>query len=373
MKVVLRYFLLLVLPITLTVLWLAGVFHPKISAREVETERKVVKGLEVGEVQVMDRVRLSFAGALVPSARAEISTKVMGFVSQLRVKEGDFVRKGELLLRVDQRETQAQVESARQGVVQAQKNYASALANFEAARETYERYRKLLEQKAVTQHEFDLIEARFRAAKAQLESAEAAIESAKQNLKATSSVLSYTEIRAPFEGYVVVKEVDVGDIARPGFPLLVIERPPYRAEVSLPERFIGKVRLGDKLEVYVPSLKRSFSGKVVEVEPSVEPSSRTFRVKVGLEGEGLKGGMFVEVFLEEPTGRTILVPESGVYRRWDFTGVWVVRPDNTLELRMVRLGRRIGEMVEVLSGLSEGERIVIRGLERACEGCKVGG
>ncbi|EDP75694.1 efflux RND transporter periplasmic adaptor subunit [Hydrogenivirga sp. 128-5-R1-1] len=368
-----KYFFFLFLPVLFIVLWLAGVFHPRLSAKEVEAESKVVEGIRAEEVRVMDRSFVSFAGTVVPSDRAEISTRTMGYVGYVGVKEGDHVRKGQLLLRIDPRDTKAQVEAARQRVVQAEKNYNAALAQYEATRKTYERFKKLLESKAVTPHEFDMVEAKYRAAKAQLEAARSGIELARQNLKAVSSNLSYTEVRAPFEGYVVSKLVDVGDIAKPGYPLLVLEKPPYKVEVSLPERFYGKVKEGDVLRVYIESLKRKTTAKVVELEPSVNPANRTFKVKAVLSDRSIKSGFFARVYVEEPIRKSILVPVKAVYKRWDFTGVWVVKPDNTLELRFVRLGKVVGDMVEVLSGLNEGERVVVEGLEKACDGCRVGG
>ncbi|NPA41637.1 MAG: efflux RND transporter periplasmic adaptor subunit [Aquificae bacterium] len=368
-----KYFFFLFLPVALIVLWLAGVFHPRISAKEVEPERKVVKGIKVAPVEVIQKSYISFAGTVVPSDRAEVSTRLMGYISHLPVKEGDYVKKGQLLVRIDPRDTKAQVEAARQQVVQAQKQYKAALANYEAVKKTYERFKKLLSANAITQHEFDMVEAKFKAAQAQLEAAKSGIEMAKQNLKAVSSNLSYTEVRAPFSGYVVSKLADVGDIAKPGYPLLVLEKPPYKVEVSLPERLYGKVKRGDTLRVYVETLKRWTTAKVVEVEPSVNPMSRTFKVKALLEDKSIKGGFFVKVYVEEPIRKTVLIPEEAVYKRWDFTGVWVVKPDNTLELRFVRLGRKVNGKVEVLSGLEGTERIVVEGLEKACDGCKVGG
>ncbi len=368
-----KYFFFLFLPVLFIVLWLAGVFHPRLSAKEIEVERKVVSGLKIERVKLLEKSYVSFAGTVVPSDRAEVSTRTMGYVSYVAVKEGDHVRKGQLLLRVDPRDTKAQIEAARQRVIQAEKNYASALAQYEAVKKTYERYKKLLSAKAVTQHEFDMVLARFKSAKAQLEAAKSGIELAKQNLKAVSSNLSYTVVRSPFSGYVVSKLVDVGDIARPGYPLLVLEKPPYRVEVSLPERFYGRVKVGDTLRVYVESLNRKTTARVVELEPSVNPMSRTFKVKAVLSDKSIRGGFFARVYVEEPIKRTVLVPEKAVYKRWDFTGVWVVKPDNTLELRFVRLGRRINGMVEVLSGLNGDERVVVEGLERACDGCRVGG
>ncbi len=373
MRGVLKYVFFLILPVAVVILWLSGAFHPRMSAKEVEISRKTVEGIKVEKVESLKKTVVTFSGTVVPSERAEVSTRSMGYVSFVGVKEGDFVKEGKLLMRIDPRDTKAQIEAARQRVIQAQKNYEATLAGYEATKKTYERFKKLLETKVVTQHEFDMVEAEFKAAKAQLEAAKAGIEMARQNLKAVSSNLSYTEIRAPFSGYVVNKLVDVGDIASPGYPLLIMEKPPYRVEVNLPESMFGRVKEGDALEVYIPSLGKRTEARVVEVEPSVNPQSRTFRVKAVLRDRSIRGGFFAEVLIEEPTEKTLLIPLKAVYRRWDFTGVWVVKPDNTLELRFVRLGRRIGEKVEVLSGLEEGERIVVEGIERACEGCRVGG
>ncbi len=368
-----KYFVFLFVPVVLIIMWLAGVFHPRLSAKEIEVEAKTVSDLEIEKVEILDKTFVSFAGTIIPSDKAEISTRTMGYVSYVGVKEGDFVRKGQLLLRIDPRDTKAQIEVARQQVIQAKKRYASALAHFEAVKKTYERYKALLEEKAITQHEFDMVEAQYKDAKAQLEMAKSGIEMAEQNLKAVSTNLSYTEVRAPFSGYVVSKMVDVGDIAKPGYPLLIMEKPPYKVEVSLPESLYGKVKKGDRFTVAVEALGKKTTARVVELEPSVNPISRTFKVKAVLEDRSIRGGFFAKVYIAESIRKTILIPEKAVYKRWDFTGVWVVKPDNTLELRFVRLGRRINGKVEVLSGLKEGERIVVEGLERACEGCRVGG
>ncbi len=373
MRSFLKYFFFLILPVAVVILWLAGFFHPKLSAREVQTETKIIKNLKVGRVLTINKVSLSFVGTVVASEKAEISTRTMGYVSYISVKEGDYVRKGELLLKIDPRDTKAQVESARQKLLQAKESYKVALTNYKTVEKTYKRYLKLLQEKAVTQHEFDMVEAKYRIAKSQLEMAKSAVKVAEENLKAVSTNLSYAEVRAPFSGYVVSKKVDVGDMARPGSPLIVMEKPPFKVEVNLPARMLRRMRLGDEFYVLIETLGRKFRARVVEIEPAVDPTSRTFRVKAILEGKGLRSGYYAKVFVEESAERTLLIPKRAVYKRWDFTGVWVVKPDNTLELRFVRLGKSFGDLVEVLSGLSEGERIVVDGLERACDGCRVGG
>ena len=368
-----KYFLFLFLPVLFIVLWLAGVFHPRIEAKEIEIEGKVVKGLKVGSVEVVNSSPVSFSGTVVPSDRAEVSTRNMGYVSYIGVKEGDFVKKGDLLLRIDPRDTKARIESAKEQVIQAEKRYNMALANYEAVRKTYERYRELLEAKAVTEHEFDMIEAKFKSAKAQLEASRSGVEMAKQNLKVATTNLSYTEVRAPFSGYVVSKLVDIGDIAKPGYPLIIMEKRPFKVEVSLPERLYNRVSVGDELKVYVESLNKWTTARVVEIEPSVNPVNRTFKLKAVIRDKDVKSGFFVKVYLQERIGKTVFIPQKALYKRWDFTGVWVVKENNTLELRFVRTGRKVGDKVEILAGLEGNERIVIEGVERACERCRLGG
>jgi Membrane-fusion protein len=111
---------------------------------------------------------------------------------------------------------------------------------------------------------------------------------------------------------------------------------------------------------------------VVESGISVDPTTRTFRVKLSVPSNGLFSGKLARVLVPEDQS-TLVVPQSAIVRRFDFTGVWVVREDNTFELRFVRLGDTFGDKVQVLSGLKEGERVVIQGIEKVCEGCKVGG
>lgn len=373
MRSAIKYIVFLILPVTTVIVWLSGALHPRLSAKEVQREEKVVSGLKIAPVEMVNKSKLSFTGTIVADERAEISTRTMGYVSYIGVKEGDYVKKGQLLIRIDPRDTKARIEAARQRLLQAKQNYNMALANYEAVRKTYERYKKLLQAQAVTQHEFDMVEAKFKAAEAQLKAAESGVKMAQENLKALSTNLSYTEVKAPFSGYVVAKMVDLGDTASPGQPLLILERPPYKVEVNLPERLYSKVKKGDELKVYIESLRKSVKAKVVEKEPAVNPVSRTFRIKALIKDRDVRSGFFAKVFVEETTKKTVLVPLSAIYKRWDFTGVWVVKPDNTLELRFVRLGRRIGDKVEILSGLEGAEKVVVEGLERACEGCRVGG
>ncbi|MGC8852154.1 MAG: efflux RND transporter periplasmic adaptor subunit [Hydrogenobacter sp.] len=358
--------------IGLVVLWLAGVFTHKEKSGQVEREQKLITGLKIGKAEKVQEVLVGYVGNVVADNIAEISTRVAGRITNVNVKEGQMVKRGQVLLTIDASDILAQANAVGEQVKQAEYAYRSALANYEAVKKTYERYQALLKENAITQQEFDQIKAQYDSAKAQLEQAKAGISAVQFQKKAVLSALEYTTIRAPFDGYVSQKRVDVGDLATPGTPLLIIEKPPYKLEVNLPEKYLSRLHVGDTYDVYIEALNKTIQGKVSEVSPSVDPVTRTFRVKLTLSDSNLKSGMYAKLLMPEALS-AVLVPESAILRRFDFTGVWVVKPDKTLELRFVKLGEKRGNMVEVLSGLSGGEDIVIEGVERACDGCKVGG
>ncbi len=376
MKTFAKYFFFLFLPIFVIILWLSGFFHSKIKAEEVEREKKVVTGLVIKPVKVVKEIPVPYTAIVVPEDQAEISTRVMGYVVKEFVKEGDKVKKGQTLFVIDPRDVKAQTEIMKQRIEQARKNYLAAKAHYEAVKKTYERFKKLLKEGAVTQHEYDQVEAQYKAAKAQLEAAKAEIRVATEAYRAATSQLSYVEVKAPFEGYIVQKFVDKGDIAAPGRPLAILEKGPYKVESFLPEKYFHKIKEGDTVEVYIELLNRTFPAKIVEKEAAVNPQTRTFKVKALIQNNGakLRGGLFAKLYvIEKIPEKTVLIPESAIYKRWDFTGVWVVKPDGTLELRLVRLGREFNGYYEVLAGLSPGEKIVVEGIEKACDGCKIGG
>jgi len=369
MKGYLKYILFLVV-ILLSILWLGGFLRERIPTKEVVQEVRLIEGLEIGQVERLEQIDYAYTGTVVADKRAEVSSRLMGRVVSVSVKEGDCVGAGRLLVSLDARDIQSQVQAFEKQKEQAEFAYKSAMAHYEAIKKTYERYLNLLKESAITQQEFDQIKAQFESAKAQLEQARAGVEAVELQKNALAHNLSYANISAPFAGCVVSKMVDVGDLAVPGQPLIILESGPYKVEVFLPERYIKKVKVGDSFKVAVDG--RVLEGKVVEVSGAIDPATRTFKVKLSIPSDGIRSGMLASVFIPEK-GPVLLVPKSAIVKHFDFTGLWVVKEDNTLELRFVKLGEEINDKVQVLSGVEEGERIVINGVEKACQGCKVGG
>jgi len=314
-----------------------------------------------------------FTGRVVPEDSAGVSAKLPGYIKRVLVDEGDYVKKGQLVVVIDPVNMKEEINSAENALNRAREMYEAAVSEYDLASKRYERYKRLLSDGAVSRDEFDEIEAMFKAARSKLGAARASVEIAKARLRSLKSELSYFEIRAPFEGRVASVDVDPGDLAKPGDRLLQIYRPPYYVEVRLPERMMNKVAVGSRIKVNIETLGITTHATVTEIEPAVNPETRTFGVKAKLPGEQFVVGLMAKVYFKKHDGMRLMVPASSIYKKWDFTGVWVVERGDILRLRFVKLGERYGEMVEVISGLEPGERILVDGLEKACDGCKVGG
>jgi len=341
-----------------TVAWLGGVFHPKIAPAEVNEVPKKVKGLKVETVKAQDlTVTARFAGTVIAQDTARISTRIAGFVEKVLVDVGDRVKKGQLLMVIDPKDLIARKESL---IHQIEATKAQAWA----AKRTYERLLALKDVGGVTPQQLDM-------AKAQYEALENAVKALQAAIKEIDNNLRYAEIRAPFDGVVAIKPVNKGDFVGPGSFLLAVDKPPYEVAVYLPEKLFGTVKVGQTLNVEVNG--KTVKGKVKNVAPSVDPMSRSFLVKVSLP-QTCKVVSGKSVYVEVPETKkaaVILIPKSAVFKWGDFTAVYVVDKNGIIHLRFVRLGLTYGDKVEVLSGLKPGERIVVEGVNKACDGCAI--
>ena len=231
-----------------------------------------------------------------------------GLVTQTLVAEGAIVEKGKQLATIEDKEltlrrTQAEsgVEAASAQVLQAEQGKLGAIAVLTQARAEFNRVTKMHRQKAATDQQLEQAEAAYKQAEASvaaateaIKAAKAAVSRANAALQEVEVALGYTRVEAPFSGLVTRKHVDPGDLAWPGRPLFeLIDKSHRRLEANIREGLAGHVKQGQTLRVHIPSLEMTIDGIVEEVSPSADPSSRTFKVKVGLgEDTALLPGMF---------------------------------------------------------------------------------
>lgn len=282
-------------------------------------------------------------GTVTARNRADIQTKVQARVERIPVALGDRVRQGDLLAELDTREFRARVQQAK------------ALAD--QAAEDLKRFETLLGQNAATQQEYDGVKARAAVAAAGLQEAEA--------------MLTYARIVAPFAGTVTRKSIEVGDLAVPGRPLFVVEdTASLQFVVSVSESRRGRFAVGDTMWVAMEAEHVRIPAVVEELSPSADPNSRTFITKLSLpDHPGLRPGLFGRLLvptLDDYTG--IFIPTSALVRRGQLELVYVVSPDNRALLRLVRTGRTLEDRIEILSGISEGERVVASEADKLTDG-----
>jgi len=316
---------------------------------------------------------LEVVGTVRARTSAVVSTRIPGTVSILRVREGDRVRKGQLLLQLDARENQASASLAVAGIEEAQRGRDEALARKKLADTTFERYQKLFNEQAVTRQEFDVKQTEKELAGQGVARAEARLKQAQEGSKAATTMADYTKIVAPITGIITSKQADLGATVFPAQPLMTLEdEGSYQLELAIPESMIAKVRPGAAVQVHLDALGIVFAARIAEIVPTADPASRTSTAKIALTQNGLRSGMFGRgaIALGSSTNG-ILVPKKSIVEHGALTSVCIVDSADIVRLRLVKTGKAIGDKVEILSGLSDGERLVVSGVEKVSEGVRV--
>jgi multidrug efflux pump subunit AcrA (membrane-fusion protein) len=313
---------------------------------------------------------------VVARTASTLSSKLMGTVREVHVREGDLVKEGDLLVVIDQRSVDAGREKARAGLTEAQRAEASAAsaraaakAAAELASSTYQRYLTLRKDESASQQEFDEIESRHRQAQATLAQTESMLAAAASRVEQARAALDEASvsqkdatIRAPYAGKITAKMIDEGDLASPGTPFLTIEKEGvFCADLVLPEEHIQAVKLDQEVKVAIPSLGDAvMTGTVGRIVPTADPKSRSIMVKVALpEHSALKSGMFARVSVPVGKAGMILIPATAVIPQGQLTGLFIVDENQIARFRLIRTGLAYGDALEVLSGLHPGDRYVI--------------
>ena len=312
-------------------------------------------------------------GTVRERTSAVIASKIMGSVREVKVHTGDIVGAGQLLVVIDSRDLDVAVrqsQAAREEALSARREVdqgvAAAQANLDLAKVTFRRMHDLYEKKSVSDQEHDEASARLKAAQAGYDMAvakraqvAAKIQQASEALSSAEVMRGYAEIRAPFGGIVTEKPVEPGSMAIPGAPLLTVEQTgALRLEVPVEETFLASVRVGQPVNVTLDSLDRTLAARVSEVGPQVDPASRAFLAKIDLPNvPHLRSGVYGRAKFSRGTRRALVVPLSAVSEQGQLQSVIVVE-DGSAHTRLVTLGQRQGDVVEVLSGLNAGERVV---------------
>jgi RND family efflux transporter MFP subunit len=306
---------------------------------------------------------ISASGTVRAGRTAQISTRMMGYITKFHVKPGDRVRKGQLLVTIsdqDLRAKKAQAEAAVNSAEAAQK----------VAEKDHERFTTLHKQESASAKELENINLNYDVARSNAEAA-------RQGLKEVNALLAYTQITAPFPGMVSRKLADEGNMANPGMPLLTLEQDgTFKIVASIPESEISHARIGEQANITIKSIDRLFSGEIMEISRSSQFTGGQYLVKISVPGQnadGLYSGMYANVFIPldaAPSASSVWVPEESLIRREQLAGLFTVN-NQTACLRWVRTGKSRNGQVEIIAGLAKNEPFILRAESKLYNGAPV--
>ncbi|WP_234108750.1 efflux RND transporter periplasmic adaptor subunit [Chryseobacterium sp. R2A-55] len=307
------------------------------------------------------------SGKLVARNSVNVSTRMMGYITGLKADVGDFVSAGQLLVRINNTDIQAKGGQTDAQIAQAQ-------ANFNLAQKDFKRFQNLYNNQSASQKELDDMSARYEMAKANLDGA-------KMMKNEVNSQYRYTNITAPISGVITAKYASQGDLANPGMPILTIESSGnLQAQVLVSEQDITLIKNGMPVKVLMKSTNKEVVGTVDEVSLSSIKTGAQYLVKINVpQNHEYLAGMFVNVVFpfkrngsaNQDFQESVTVPKSATVENGQLTGIYTVSSANTATLRWVRIGKILGDHVEILSGLNSREPYIVSANGKLFNGAKV--
>ena len=329
--------------------------------------------------------KLTVAGVFLPYQEVELHAKVAGYIRRINVDIGDKVKEGQVLATLDVPELQAQVVGAQASVrrtqaeiARATNDVARAKANYNALHAAAVRLKQAANARPglIAQQELDDAQAKDDAAAAQVDAAKSAYEAMLQQLGVSqaqqqqmSSMADYSRITAPFNGVITWRYADTGALIQAGTsnagsaPVVKIAQiNTLRLRLPVPESLAPYVRSGDSATIHIGALNRTLEGKVARSTIALDPATRSMQVEVDVRNTdgSLSPGMYAEVSLNiRRAGDALVLPINAVYRDGDTPMLYVVNALNKVERRNITLGVTTANRAEILSGLRDGEQVII--------------
>jgi RND family efflux transporter MFP subunit len=345
--------------------------------------------VDVGVTSVVRKTlkrQVTLSSELVPFQEIEVYAKESGYVKKLNVDYGTRVKTGQVMatleipeLRAQLEQDEAQIANASDQVNRAEHDFRRYQAQYNALHLQYTRLNGVFESQPgiVAQQEVDDAQGKDIAAASQMDAGESALRGAQSNLTVTKAKLSedqslydYSKITAPFAGVVTERYANLGALVQAGtasstqaMPVVKLsEDDLFRLVIPVPESYVRYIRVGDPVEVRVPSLNQTFPGKVARFSVDVKESTRTMHTEVDVPNPQriLLPGMYAEADLTlQQTDNVPTIPLQAVNHEGDKTTVFVVQPDGQLADHPVILGLQTAGDAEVVSGLTEGQQVIV--------------
>jgi RND family efflux transporter MFP subunit len=320
----------------LAILLITGACSSKVEDRAQPAEQgmPLAPGAAIHTVKRLPLAsRIPVVGTVMSEETVSLSARIPATVSRVLAVTGSKVRRGETLVVLDDRDIKEQLSTAE--------------AQFKQAQAEYHRAQRLMSVKATTEQAMVAAESGFNAARAQWERAKV--------------MLSYATVTSPMDGIVTERRVEAGDLAAPGQVLVSIYDPlRMRLECAVPVRLVNKLPQGKEVDVILDRPATAFKGQVTEIVSEVDAATRTQKVKVRLQTTAgdILPGTFGRLWIEDDATPTICVPASAIYNEGQLEMAQVVQ-DNRVFRRLMKTGAVRGDQIEVLSGLDDGDNILV--------------
>lgn len=330
---------------------------------------------------------LNASGYVVAQRKAAVASKVTGRLVSLSVEEGSRVKTGQVIAKLESEDVAAAKDQAAANLNVARYNLEQAKAELHEAALSFNRNKDLLTHGFVSKAEHDTSEARYKKAIAAVEAAEAAVKAGIAALHGSNVALEYTLIRAPFDAVVLTKNADIGDIVTPigaaanakAAVVTIADMSSLQVEVDVSESNLQQVKIGQPCEIQLDALPDSrFRGVAHMIVPTADRTKATVMVKIRFidkdsrilpEMSAKAAFLSREIKSDEQKPRTALSPAAIVTRNGK-KSVFLIKDSRTIETR-VELGEQLGDMVEVLSGVKAGDRVVLKPLDKIRNGARI--
>jgi RND family efflux transporter MFP subunit len=336
----------------LMVAWLAGSFDSKVSP---QLNKEIDKGLNITSIDTSNTYKViastkeifePVAASVEAKQATIISSRILARIDTVQVRAGDKVKKGDLLIQLEQSDLQSDVFQSKQNVIALQARYTESKQNFERSAE-------LIKKQLLSEYNFDKTRADYQSITAELTAA-------KQALSQAETTLSYATLTSPIKGLIVDRFAEPGDTAQAGVKLLSIYNPlSLRVEAHIREKLALTLTKGQQIEVELPSINKKIIGEIEEIVPAANTGSRSFLIKASMTyNENLLPGMYARMLIPAGKQRMLNIPWDKIAHVGQLDFVWV-KVDGNVQRRFVRLGKtQPNNTVNVISGLKNNEEII---------------
>lgn len=375
----LKYFIIVIILIALTgILYFTGIIVPA-------TAVEVVSVSQIYPSQTF--TLLNASGYVVAQRKAAVASKITGRLVSLYVSEGSRVKKGQVIARLENEDAESAREQAKASLSVANANLEQARAELKDATLTYNRNKRLISNGAISHVEYENSEIRYNRAKAVVDSAEATIRVNSAALRSATVAENYAIIRSPFDAVVLTKSADIGDIVTPlgaaanakAAVVTIADMTSLEVEADVSESNLSLIKSGQPCQIQLDALPESrFNGVVKTIVPTADRSKASIMVKVAFNDNDprILPEMSAKVaFLSRPIKPEEMKPRTALDRnavinRSNKNVAFLVKEDEVVETT-VSVGEQFGDMIEVLSGLKSGDKVVLKPLDKLKNGSKI--